>query len=339
MKTMIKILYAAALLLIINACERRPLEDDFAQTAQIPVRIDWSESGVPVEQMHRASVLLYPITGGTPLEYHLESDLTFRLIDVPVGVYSVLVFNETKDQDDWTNLTFTGIDRYETIAAEGLPEEAKAFYSRTTDLPLIKNPDPLAAWSLDYFEVTSGMVIQTRSRNRASYNIETEIPDLTHVKPQPRIEELTITARVTNLSSSMQVTGTINGMASGVYLVSGKKIPVPSAHAFLLNGRVYDDNGKDGTTTRTFNIFGQLPVPTAIYEMDVDILLHDGTIHPQEVFDVTKLIRHFTDAIIPLNTVEVGSALPPDHPIILPLMDVGGGISVDDWNEVVIPLR
>lgn len=324
---------------LLTGCDYRPLEDiePQHQTALIPVRIDWSVSGVPVASMHRASVLLFPEGGGPVLEYYLETDLYYRTIEVPVGVYSVVVMNETISGSDWNSITFTGTDRYETLAAVGNPDNngSRGMYVYSEQLPLIINPEPLAAWSLDRFEVTSEMVKSTR----ASGNLAADVPDLTVAKPLPRIEQITITARVTNLASSMQVTGTLNGMASGVYMVSGERIPVPAAHAFILNGRVYDPNEKDGTTTRTFNIFGKLPVSTARYEMNLDFLLNDGTPHPTETFDVTTMFGRDESVVPPLNRLQVGySDISPDHPIVLPSMAVGSGVTVDDWDEVIIPL-
>ena len=99
MKSTRKIILLAALFAVslFTACERRSIEDGFEDTALIPVRIDWSLSGVSVEEMHRASVWLFPLDGSVPLQYRLESDLTYREIAVPVGAYSALVFNETVD--------------------------------------------------------------------------------------------------------------------------------------------------------------------------------------------------------------------------------------------------
>lgn len=329
--------------MVVDACTRRPLVDEYIESALVPVSIDWSISGVPVDEMHRASVWLFPVDGGMPLEYRMEGDLTYREIAVPIGVYSVLVFNETVDEDDWNTMVFTGTSRYETFAAMGIPDAVRGFYSRTEDLPLIKNPEPLAAWSLDRFEVTPEMVLSTREivRNYSpSYRskLENEVPDLTVAKPLPRFERVVITAYVTFLSSSMQSTGTIDGMSAGVYMVSGEMVPTPAAHAFILNGRIYDANGDDGTTTRTFNIFGRLPGLTT-QQMNIDFLITDGTLHPRQEFDVTQLIYTKRDLIVKTHYINVGyDILNGDHLIELPDMHMKAGILVDGWDEVIIPL-
>ena len=337
MHTLAAALFAGSLF---TACERRELVDDYMESALIPVRIDWSVSGVPVDEMHRASVWLFPQNGGAPLEYRLEGNLTYREIAVPVGVYSVLAFNETIEENDWKSIAFTGTSRYETFAAVAVPDDVRGFYTRSEDLPLIGDPDPIAAWSLDRFEVTPEMVTKTRYPTTSKSSLESEAPDLTTVKPLPRFERLVVTARVGNLSGSMQATGTIDGMAGGVYMASGEKISEPAAHAFILNGRVYDANGKDGTTTRTWNIFGRLPVEPAKHSLNIDFLLTDGTLHPQESFDATHLIVTKTDGIVRTHIIDLGYGdLDGDRQIALPDTDMEAGISVDGWDEVIIPVK
>lgn len=338
------VLLALATALLLGSCSRRSLEEEYADTALIPVSIDWSISGVPFAKMHRASVWLFPVNGAAPLEYRLESDLSYREIAVPVGVYSVLIFNETIEDNDWNGITFTGTKRYDTFAAMSIADAVRGFYVRSDGLPLILNPDPIAGWSLDRFEVTSAMVIRTRDiagDRSSSYRValEHEVPALTGVQPLPRFERVCITAYVTNLSSSMQTTGTLDGMSDGVYMASGELIPSAAAHAFILNGRVYDANGLDGTTTRTFNIFGRLPGSTIRHAMFLDFLLTDGTLHPREEYDVTGLIVTDAGSVVRTHFIHVGYKPDEgDHEIKLPGTELSAGISVDGWEEVVIPI-
>ncbi len=343
---MMAILLLMALAQVSGACTRRLLEDEYIPTALIPVAIDWSASGVSVEEMHRASVWLFPATGEEPLQYHLEGNLTYREIAVPVGVYSVLIFNETIDEADWDGIIFTGTDRYATFTAVSVPAAVRGFYTRSDTLPLVLNPEPLAAWSLDRFEVTPETVVRTRAIVRDHNNgtrrpvLENAVPDLAVAKPLPRIEQLSITVYIKNLSGSMQVTGTIDGMAAGVHMVSGEKISSQAVYPFILNGRVYEANGKDGTTTRTFNVFGRIAAQQANQSMNLDILLTDGTLYPRETFNVTRLMVVDPGPIVRTHLVNVGYAdANGDHLTVLPDMGTAGSVSVDGWEEVVIPVK
>jgi hypothetical protein len=355
------ILIASLLLIVVaignvlSGCKRRSLYNTATEpeTALIPVHINWSKSGVDTTTMHRVSVLLYGEAGGTPLEYRLEGNLNDKEIQVPVGVYSVIVFNESTDPTDWKGITFKDKDSYQKFAAVALPVASRGFYTRTDDLPLIDNPDPLAAWSLDRFEVTKEILLRSRSTrdtragSRAEELLDEAIAGLSNIVPTPRIETMTVTARVENLTSSMQVTGILNGMSSGVYMASGEKMTTTGAHTFILNGREYDDDDSDGekddgTTTKTFNIFGRQPSDAHI-DLYLDIMLTDGTMHPRETFDATNKIERDTETIPVSNSLLVGltSRDPddPDHEIILPDMDVEAGITVGDWDEVIIPMK
>ena len=341
MKSIRNITRAAAIISVFafHSCERRSLEDFDMEYAIIPVHIDWSVSGVAVEEMHRASVWLFPIDGAMPMEYRLEGNLVSREINVPVGVYSVLVFNETIDENDWNGIAFTGTESFQNFAARSITKEEIGFYERSDDLPLVENPEAIAAWSIDQFEVTPEMVSRTRTLLKNKTDLETEVPHLTAVQPTPRFERVVVTAYVQNLSNAKQATGTINGMTAGVYMVSGERIPEPSAHAFILNGRVYDDNRKDGTTTRSFNIFGRANPKK--HNLAIDFLLSDGTWHPSEEFDVTKLIVTEDIEHVRTNFIYLGYGnRPGDRPIILPEGEIDeNGISVDQWDEVTIPLK
>jgi hypothetical protein len=332
-----KFITAGALVLIavaqlFTACCRRPLDYGEYNTALIPVNIDWSRSGVSTLTLHRATVMLFPEQGGMPLEYMLEGNVITRTIEVPVGVYSVVVFNETIN-DEWQGISFINTDDYENFSAVGRAVASRGFYTRSTDLPLTENPEPLAAWSLDRFEVTEELLARSRMSSRAA--LESEIDDLTHVVPTPRIERMKITADVRHLASSMQATGTIGGLASGVKMASGEKIggQQTATHAFVLNNRKYDNDpdGRHGTTERTFNIFGH-PQELSLKPMAIDFLLNDGTAFPTVSFnDVHSMIVRQTDPdFVTLNSINVSSELP----------EVGGdqSITVDDWDEVIIPL-
>jgi hypothetical protein len=355
------LLFSALLLLVItvihimSGCTHRPLKGELdPETALIPVHIDWSKSGVDTTTMHRASVLLYPETGGEPLEYRLEGNLNDKEIQVPVGVYSVIAFNETTDNTDWEGITFNDKDSYQKFAAEALKVTSRGFYTRADNLPLIEDPDPLAAWSLDRFEVTKEILLRsratrgTRAASRAEEILDEAIASLSNIVPTPRFETMTVTARVENLTSAKQATGVLNGMSSGVYMASGEKLTTTGAHTFILNGREYDDTdddgeSDDGTTTKTFNIFGRQPV-TAHIDLYLDFLLADGTQFPRQSFDATNMIDRDTEKIPVSNSLLVGlqSRDPddPDHEIILPDLDVeAGGVTVGDWDEVVVPMK
>lgn len=310
------------ILILLLSCERRPLEDGDNGTVIVPVSIDWSVSHIPVGEIHRASIWLFPKAGGEPLEFRLEGNVTYKEIAVPVGSYSVLIFNETTDSTDWNSIGFRGTDKFETFAAYARPEPQKGFYVRDKEL-LVKNPDMLAVWSSDIFVVTDAMVKSGR-------------PGLTDIQPLPCVDVAIITVYVVNLKSVFQATGLLQGMSDGVLLASGKRLSTIGVYPFLLSNREYSSNNKDGTIKTVFNTFGEVPQSGAQYGVQLDFILTDGTGLPAMFFDVTGLIdRVIVDHLTTLN-INLGMR---EQPVILPELDIDAGISVDDWEEVVTPLK
>lgn len=341
------------LLVLCNSCERRPLEDEYVDMARLQVAIDWSRSGIPKDGggkygIHRATLLFYPQSGGEALEYYLEEDIFHREIEIPVGVYSVLVFNETPDESDWTSIYFTGVESYQTFAAHVKTETQKGLYTRTTENNLCKQPDPLAAWSLERFEVTQDMVEETRQA-ASGRTVSSQIHALTGIQPLPRSQRVLIKARVVNLSSAIQATGLVKGVVTGVMMASGECINEYASHAVLLNGRQMEANGKDGTIGATMYMFGQKPNET--YEFQTDFVLNDGTLYTPPSINSPNLFTSDKDDNGVDYVIDVGigsSTIPtPDNPtpdpdippIALPESETNAEVEVGNWDEVIIPMN
>ena len=323
------------LVLVVGSCQRRPLEDEFYETALIPINIDWSESGIPEGGIYRATVWFFPHDGGKPIELVMQKSLTYAEVELPMGTYSVVVHNETTDPDDWTGISFVDANRYEDFSAVAKPVSRRGFYTRSDEHPLIENPDYLAAWSLDTLHVTRDMVLYTRSKSKSKVSTAEEdalfasTKALSAIKPKPRMLQLTVSAYVENLSSAMQGTGIVNGMSTGVYMASGQRMATAGSHPFIFDNRQYDDNGKDGTVWTTMTVFGKAPNAPMGYDLPVDFVLYGGQEYPTQVFDVADKLETEHYAQI---KVEIG----------IPLPDMGkldSGITVDDWEKVVVPIK
>lgn len=341
MSEKIKFCTLLSLLIFFVSCERRELEEEYKTTALIPVKIDWSLSYVQIEKMHRATVKLFPKDGSKPLEYRLERDLTSTVIEVPIGSYSVIVFNETTDEADWDYLGFRNLDKYDRFLAHVLGEKSKGFYVASEELPLVTNPEPLAAWRLDDFEVTADLVAHTRakskSKTKASFSeketkaLESSTRALSSVQPIHYTQTIIVRAHIKNLSSAMQATGLLRQFCAGIYMSSRERISYAVAHPFLLAHRIYDDNGKDGIIETSFDIFGKQSDDSLPSSVELDIILNNGKGFPTLQFDITALLKghgHDPIIIIDLDSIEL-----PDVP------KEGEGVEVGDWDEVIIPIK
>lgn len=326
-----------------TSCERRPLEDDeLPLAALIPVKIDWSKSGIDVAShnggsgVHRVSLRFYPKDSKQPVfDLYLEGNVTEGQIAVPVGVYSVIVFNESVDDKGYWEgkVNFTDVNSYMDFAANAVPydvatrEQQFPFYQPQTGEKLINEPLNLASWCLDEFRVTEKMVPVSYGQQKASFLSADEndmFYALTHITMRALVRPLIVTAQVKNLVSAQTNYFAMRGLASKVYMASGLTTQTPSTHLFTLNGRQYMQGGKDGTTSKTFLCFGRTLAPES-YKLAADVLFVTG-----ELYNPTPPLRFdVTDQVI----LDYHNRLTIKVDISYELPYVEGGIGVDEWDD------
>lgn len=335
-----KVLIAVFIAVAAMACERRPLEDTFYTTAKIPVKIDWSLSGFEItdpsggELIHRVSLRFFPKDGSAAFDKYLEGNVVEGEIEVPIGNYRVVVFNESIRDAYWADrVAFTDVDDYDRFAANVLPDDASnhPFYTPLTAEELIVEPLRLASWKLDSLEVTREMVTRTRAGEGCDA--------LTCIVMRPLTYNVNVVAKVQNLSSAQLIMGAIRGLADKVYMASAETEQSPATYVFKLNGRTWDDASQvNGTTRKSFLSFGPLP-RSASYLLNLDVVLTTG-----EVFDPSQWPGHEGQSLLydvtgQVLTPQVPSDLDIDISVSLPLPHVEGGIYVGDWDDEIINLQ
>ncbi len=324
------------LLLSLISCKRRPLSDDVCQrsTALIPVEIDWSISGInPTSEsrtdgdyVHRVSLRFFPKDGSQPFDRYLEKSVFEGEIEVPIGSYSVVVFNESIYDPYWDGfIEFINVDDYDTFAVELVDNE-----SGVSNEPL-----KLASWRLDNFGVTQAMVNTTRStrtgdKYAALSPIDREMTtSFIPVTLQPITCYTTVSAHIENLSSAQRVEATFRGFAHRMYMASGESHSSTSSHKMRLSTVEWDDESEKvhGTISARMLTFDASADPDAKYELAMDVILVDGSQHtPQEplIYDVThqvmeQITRYASDDF----TLSCEFSVPQTE----------GGIGVDNWED------
>ena len=339
-------------MLLESACERRPLDDDeLPRAASIHVRIDWSRSGlIPASakdpDVHRVSIRFFPKSDDMPVfDLFLEGNVTEGTILVPIGRYSVIVFNESVDDIAfWQDgITFTDANSYSKFAANAIPlpdakrKELFPFYQPGSGERIIADPIPLASWSLDDFEVTEGMVLVSHGEKSADYlsSEENDMLDaLINVVMRALTRPVNVTAQIGNLVSSHINYLAMKGLANKVYMASGLTTQSPSTCLFTLNRRKYDADGKNGMAGATFLSFGRTPGSgneKESYLIAGNVLFITGELYkptPPLLFDVTgQVLLNYSDKMS--IDVKISYNLP----------FVEGGIGVDDWEDDVYTLK
>ncbi len=321
----------------IASCERRPLEEELYITARIPVKIDWSNSGInpatqsATDDVHRVSIRFFPKDGSVPFDRYLNVNVFEGEIEVPLGSYSVVVFNEgIEDRGYWgDHIYFTDVNNYSQFAANLVEDKSRYdYYPPHTQEMLAVEPLKLASWSADDYEITPETITRTRTKAKPGQQPD----DTLRVSMRSLFYQSTVVARVTNLNSALDngIHGALQGFANKVYMASGLTEQSPSTFLFRFNNRKWDDASKtNGTTEFSFLTFGLLPAP-AQYGLFVDILTADGKryvpVDPLQ-FDITNQIDVQINISIGIN-IEVKIELPV----------VKGGIKIDDWDndEIII---
>ncbi|MFI3282277.1 MAG: DUF5119 domain-containing protein [Rikenellaceae bacterium] len=319
------------ILLCFAGCCRRPLVDEVCNgssslsTALIPVAVDWSISGITPsdntyddDYVHRVSLRFFPHDGTAVFDRYLESSIYEGSIELPVGVYSVVVFNESIYDTYWEGVfNFVNVDDYDNFMAELVDEDEE--YSTEAY--------KLASWSIDEFEVTESMVSVSRAQTSrtilSSYESEM-LSTLEGIVLQPLTCYINVTATIENLVSAQNVYCEVSGFSSSVYMASGDSHTDQTQHAMELTSRSYtDDENTHGSITQKRLVLTKSTHDAAEFKLKFEILLTDGTQHsPDEPleFDVAhQVTRYATDDY--------------DLSAEFSLPEVTGGIDVEGWGD------
>lgn len=320
---MIRSKFKIAVLLLALAgvvgCHRQKLEEIVYTKALLPVLIDWQTGALldveddPDENLYSASVWLFPRAEskyqGAPLEFRL-GNAVYDYLDVPIGVYDVLVFNKTVGEYS-SNVGFRGTDSFDTFEYFTKPYITKADNNVVVDgLELRLEPDLLAAWrSADDkpLVVTYDMIMKmddiilcrdkvatkylsdskAGSQTVASKNISPEdfdeldedmrqlinlVPErLTHIVPTREYVE--------NLHSAKVAMGLLKGMSSSVKLASAEYSTTQTCYQFYFESKTFtDEEKKDGHMDAEYRVIGPLAENEKVgYQLKSSFILYSDT--------------------------------------------------------------
>ncbi len=319
------------------ACSRRELTDGNAQmeSALLEVEADWSRSGITPSKdveaedyVNRLSLRFFPTDGSPAFDRYLETDVTHGWIDLPIGTYSVVAFNESIDDPYWDGVVqFLNKDNFEEFAAQIEQDNNDYdFYTTQPGETLAAEPYKLASWSLARLEITPNManVSKARSRtDRLSVNETKMTSALTNIELRRLTCYTTITATVENLSSAQRIMTTFEGLSNRVYMASGETHESPVTHVFTLNNPSWSDaEQRHGSVSGRRLCFDVMP-STEQHHMEMDVIFVDGARYNPDTplhFDIPVGETRYADDDI---AAQVNFSLP----------EVKGGIQMDPWGD------
>lgn len=358
----VRLLPLVLVLASLSSCWRRPLEEEFWETALIPIIINWDtlahlDPTRDTEDLYCASVWIYckdgaPFNGKSYMEVRLD-DPRGGYLELPIGHYSLIVINNATDIFS-DNVHFEGTDSYHTfkyLVDEGL------------------QPDILAAWHTEEYEVTRNMVYVSRGYTDAQgYNEASGRKDLTqllNLPAQPLTCLTHVKAHVQNIKSAARAMATLTGMGASVSLATFTPTGTGHTTTFQLNNRKYDDTrSKHGTTEAWVRTLCMSHDTSEAYTLQLWFTLlapQDGSTTyptppaPPLTFDVTQRLQrqpayHCQEGAhhcihFGLKGADGNPETDDDaDPIVLPdvYSDSGFQPIIDDWGEEIpidIPIK
>lgn len=327
------ILVGLLLTLITVSCHRQPLEDEYYEHVRVPVSINWSKSELTPQNV---TVLFYNETDGKlALEHRFEnnSNEIQSYADVPYGKYTVVVFNELRDQIDYVGVR--GHENLHTLEfyakTDTEVKKVKSSTSATTAVSYVKEPDIVA------ISVVRGFEVKANTRQ------------LIGLTPERKVGYMDITIHIKGLNNArMPALVDLRNIAGSYFVDIDKNSTIPVACQFMMDNRTYDpESTTDGTISTKVKVFGVLGERTSVADqpaghpitLDISLMLVDAdkTII-NHVVDITNMLT-FTGEVNGSISLETELPIPDPLPDVKPEGgDSGFGSDLIDWGIIEVPL-
>ncbi len=353
-------------LIIIIGCHRKELENIEYAIASIPITTDWSQSLVDVDEMSNITIMIFPESGGEPTTI-ISNNHTFNVVQLPIGVYSVLIHNEMGS--DLDGVAFSNTDSFDDISVSITQKsEQPTFHTVADDEHLTTHHEHIAAWHLSELVVNKDMVEYTltdefkqyltiaRTRSAAENRLSLSSSDntqltrsldsLSSTTPSPVTTIMNITVGVDNLNSAASIEAILSGTTSGSTLISRSTTATTddtNIYDFFFTNWVYDETTDDETSVDdddddddtltdgkiyyTLNTFVLEDDSDESYQLKFSVLLQTG--------EMETYYRDITEQIEPDDDHEVDIDLTiGDDRLTLPESE-SAGFNVNGWGDAV----
>ena len=339
--------------LFILSCHRQSLGDCFCVKAKIPISVDWSVSELDPQNV---SVLFFDEnTGSLVLNHYFENNSNYiqSWVELPIGKYTVLVFNELPDQIK--NLNIDERSDFIKIGAKGVVKTSVSL--PITDEVYYSEPGYLASIIVNDFEVTEEMSFYT---NEPLWYDKTNIVTESKFEPSLRLMGL-IPLRDLSLFNVKIHLDSINNArmpalitlrnVSGTYSFKDNKYGMsPVDYQNNISNRIYDTGSTiNGTISGQLDLFGVLGGRTTTADQPIDspLILNvsfqlvdkERTIVTRE-YDITDKVK-FTK--LENGTILINLDIVDPKPLPYAIPEHSGENStfettLEDWQIIDIPL-
>ncbi len=323
MRDMKNFLSSIICLTILSSCKQELCDwESLNDSYTVKFSVDWSMSNIDLSDIHNLSVYAYPEDGGAPY-IRVSGDITSGYINIPSGVYSLLIFNDVVG--DIAGINFVDINSLADFRAEIIEQSGSSnLYYSIEEGELLATPhEQLAVWQMDSFEVTQNLVVCPYCEE--VHNEEVSLS----VMPTPLTVECIFSITIENLNNAQIIQGVLKGFASGAYLDTQERFSTPNVtnlYSVIFTSRTYDSSENiDGVVNAEITTFGKSPSEEQTYELEIDIILNSGE-KVTYTRDITEQIKTQNSSVITINLDST------DNLISLPA-STGTGFEVEGWGD------
>ena len=343
MKKLIFILIAS--LVLVCACDRRPLEYVSDENATVIINYDW-ESAFG-ETPSGVTLMAYGSDGSS--QQNISNNATNMLLNLGVGIWKILSFNLSTTE--FNSFTFNKMNDYDSAQVKLNDIESDTYTNGTWDTGVkYKQEAENLAGITDTIRITEEMISDSKSFNTTGSDSTTKKYVIKET-PKPLNTKLTVRIRVNNINSIKSSIGSINGLAGG-YILTMHHASTDKATFLLQDMKTTVDStgATSGWLTTNLSTFG-LPYGKENINSRIDddniltlyLKLSDNKTEKLFTYNVGKIINYaqeVTRALEPTSNVTQNLLLIINDGPELPKIDnnsSGGGsgfdAEVDDWGD------
>jgi hypothetical protein len=342
MKKLIFILIAS--LVLVCACDRRPLEYVSDDNTAVTIKYDWETAvGAPPSGV---TLMAYGSDGST--QQNISNNTTSMPLNLGVGMWKMLSFNLSTTE--FNSFTFNKMNNYDSAQVKLNDIESSTYTNGSWDagVEYKQEPEDLAVIT-DTIRITEEMLSGSTNFNTTGSDSTTK-KYIIKETPRPVNTKLTIRIRVNNINSIKSSIGSINGMAGG-YILTTHHASTDKATFLLQDMKATIDStgATNGWLTINLSTFG-LPYGKENINSRIDddnvltlyLQLSDNKTEKLFTYNVGKIINYaqeVTRALEPTSNVTQNLLLIINDGPELPKIDnnssggSGFDAEVDDWGD------
>jgi hypothetical protein len=334
--------------LLLNSCDRRPLEVYYHNVAQVRIDVDWESR---FGEVPTGMTMLLARDGDAVTNSRITHDVHSQTFQLEPATYKLLVFNLSSGE--FGSMRFEDLGSHHNAAARA--ENITTRYTRAWDRGATYMTDPeLIGCAVDTFAITEEMIEDYYTF--VDYRQRGNIPDTAQFVfkevVDPMITHLHAKVYVKGFDNMRSVEASITGMADGFWMSRVDRTQDPGT--MLLDSWTATPNGSENTgwITTTINTFG-MPFGKEKKEdraeednvLTLAFLLKDGTVKTF-TYNVGKIMRYETPTGDALTKAEILRDIyveivlddpidSPDLPDVDPDSKNASGFDahVDDWED------